>query len=72
MPWLHYLPAPALATEDELEDLIEFARAAPEEAKRIAEVGIVIIFKKVGKSVSVFLNAKSGKVFFRFVRSEKN
>ncbi len=53
MPWLHYLPAPALASEEELEDLVGFARAAPEEAKRIAEVGIVIK-QKVGKSVSVF------------------
>ena len=41
MPWLHYVPLPSGASEDQLEDLIEFVRSSPGQAaaRRVADRG---------------------------------
>ena len=38
-PWIHYIPVPKHADEEELFNLIEFARDNPDIAEKIAEAG---------------------------------
>ena len=42
-PWLHYVPVDKAATEDDLQDLLEFIRQHDEEMREIAERGAAFI-----------------------------
>jgi len=44
-PWIHYIPVPKHADEEELYNLIEFARDNPDIAEKIAEAGADFIDK---------------------------
>ena len=42
-PWVHYIPVPKDASEEELYNLIEFAKEHPDISKKIADEGASFI-----------------------------
>ena len=75
-PWVHYIPVPKNAYEEELYNLIEFAQEHPDISKKIADAGASFIkahltMRDVGCYWRDLLKEYSKLLTYKVVRDHK-